>query len=150
MATSDEELDQLLDDPAFSTLLNHSSWSLIEPMNKSDKHALLQQLILKEVIIHHEVNLKALSVGVYRFWDCVIFWSFTHNLFSLCSLLGLKLRSFQHNSSEMQSHQLVQLTAQTKQQFIIISWPCSLFLKEYAACCIECTLHVFLLIRFCF
>lgn len=64
MATSDDELDQLLDDPAYSTLLNHSSWSLTDPVNRSNKHALLQQLILEEVIIRREVNLKAFRRGL--------------------------------------------------------------------------------------
>ena len=73
LATSDE-LDQLSDDCAFSTLLNHSSWRLIEHVNMGDKHALWQQMILEEVIIRRKVNLKAVCGGL--------------QVLGLCDLLG--------------------------------------------------------------
>ena len=81
LVTSDE-LDQLSDDRAFSTSLNHSSWRLIEHVNMGDKHALWQQLILEEVIIRREVNLKAFCGGL--------------QVLGLCDLLGRSPQLLQH------------------------------------------------------
>ena len=45
-------------------ILNQSRWSIIEAITKSNKDALLQQLILEEVIIRREANLKAFRRGL--------------------------------------------------------------------------------------
>ena len=65
-----------------STLLNRSSWRLIEHVNMGNKHALLQQLILEEVIICREVNLKAFCGGL--------------QVWGLCDLLGCSAQLLQH------------------------------------------------------
>lgn len=62
--TTEAELDGLLDNPEFSALVNLSSWSLYEPINMANRHALLQQLVFEEVIIRREGNLKALRRGL--------------------------------------------------------------------------------------
>ena len=45
-------------------ILNQSRWSIIEAITKSNKDALLQQLILEKVIIRREANLKAFRRGL--------------------------------------------------------------------------------------
>ena len=45
-------------------ILNQSRWSIIHAVTKSNKDALLQQLILEEVIIRQEANLKAFRRGL--------------------------------------------------------------------------------------
>ena len=45
-------------------ILNQSRWSIVEPITKSSKDALLQELVLEEVIIRRETNLKAFRRGL--------------------------------------------------------------------------------------
>ena len=45
-------------------ILNQSRWSVIQAITKSKKGALLQQLIMEEVIIRQEANLKAFRRGL--------------------------------------------------------------------------------------
>ena len=45
-------------------ILNQSRWSIIHAVTRSNKDALLQQLIMEEVIIRREANLKAFRRGL--------------------------------------------------------------------------------------
>ena len=45
-------------------ILNQSRWSIVHAVTKSNKDALLQQLIMEEVIIRREANLKAFRRGL--------------------------------------------------------------------------------------
>ena len=57
-------------------ILNNSRWSILGEINKSNKGALLQQLILEEVITRREENLKAFQRGlkVLGFADPIRNW----------------------------------------------------------------------------
>ena len=54
----------MLDKPSCMMILNQSRWSIIHAVTKSNKDALLQQLIIEEVIIRQEANLKAFRCGL--------------------------------------------------------------------------------------
>ena len=45
-------------------ILNNSRWSIIEAIDKTNKDAFLQQLIMEEVVIRREANLKAFRRGM--------------------------------------------------------------------------------------
>lgn len=63
-ATTEDEIDAILDKPSCMMILNHSSWSILEAITKANKDVMLQQLILEEVIIRREANLKAFRRGM--------------------------------------------------------------------------------------
>ena len=63
-ATTEDEIDAILDKPPCMMILNHSSWSILEAITKANKDVMLQQLILEEVIIRREAYLKAFRRGM--------------------------------------------------------------------------------------
>lgn len=57
-------MDELLDKPSSIMILNNSRWSVVEAIDKSNKDALLQQLIFEEVIVRREANIRAFKHGM--------------------------------------------------------------------------------------
>lgn len=53
-----------MDAPASLSILNRSAWSVVEPVTTVNKSSLLQHLILEEVIIRREENLRAFVRGL--------------------------------------------------------------------------------------
>ena len=54
----------LPDKPSLVMILNNSRWSAVQAIDKTNKDAFLQQLILEEVIVRCEANLKAFLCGM--------------------------------------------------------------------------------------
>ncbi len=54
----------MLEIQSVMAIINHSRWSITESITKSNKSALLQQLIWEEVIIRREHNMKAFRRGM--------------------------------------------------------------------------------------
>ncbi len=63
-ALNEDQIDEILDKPANTYILNGCGWSLIEPITPSNKHHFLQHLMLDEVIVKRERNLKAFVRGL--------------------------------------------------------------------------------------
>ncbi len=63
-ANTDDEIDTIVDKPSTMMIINRSRWRAIEPINKSNKGALLQQLILEEVFIRREAYILAFKRGM--------------------------------------------------------------------------------------
>ena len=63
-ASSEDEIDQLIDQPANCYILNACGWSLTEPIVPSNKLQFLQQLMVDEVLNKRERNLKAFMCGL--------------------------------------------------------------------------------------
>ena len=61
---TEDEIDALLDKPSSVMILNNSRWSAVQAIDKTNKDAFLQQLILEEVIVRREANLKAFLCGM--------------------------------------------------------------------------------------
>lgn len=57
-------MDELLDKPSSIMILNNSRWSVVDAIDKTNKDALLQQLILEEVIVRREANIRAFKRGM--------------------------------------------------------------------------------------
>ena len=62
-AKTNEEIDCVIDEPASMFIVNQSSWSIVEPVNMTNKAALLQHLIWEEVILRRESNIHAFMKG---------------------------------------------------------------------------------------
>lgn len=63
-ASTKDEIDTLLDEPANMYILNHSGWSITEPVTMANKATLLQRLIWDEVILRREGNIQAFKRGL--------------------------------------------------------------------------------------
>jgi hypothetical protein len=63
-ATDQEHIDDLLDDATNMAIVNNSRWSIVGAVNRSNKDALLQQLIEEEVIFRREHNLQSFREGL--------------------------------------------------------------------------------------
>ena len=63
-AKTDDEIDALLDRPSSMSIWSNSRWSILATINKLNKDAFLQQLIIEEVIIRREANLQAFHHGM--------------------------------------------------------------------------------------
>lgn len=63
-ASTEDEIDCVLDKPTNSHLLNGCGWSIITPIDPSNKLQFLHHLLLDEVITKRERNLKAFILGL--------------------------------------------------------------------------------------
>ncbi len=63
-ATNTDEVDEIIDLPANSTIINASGWSSIEPVTHANRYRLIQNLIGEEVILKRERNMKAFFCGL--------------------------------------------------------------------------------------
>lgn len=63
-ACTKDEIDALVDLPANMSIINHSGWSITEPVTIANKAVLLQQLIWEEVILRREGNIRAFKRGL--------------------------------------------------------------------------------------
>lgn len=63
-APRDIELDALLDKPTSGSIINSSSWSVVEAVTMRNRSLLLQQLMHEEVIVRREGNLQAFQRGL--------------------------------------------------------------------------------------
>ena len=63
-AADEEKIDQLLDKPSYSFILNNCGWSITEPVVPSNRFRFLQHLVYDEVITKRENNLKAFFRGL--------------------------------------------------------------------------------------
>ena len=60
-------IDTVVDKPSTMMIINGSRWSSIEPITKSNKGALLQQLLLEEVVIRRQANMQAFSYAWHEY-----------------------------------------------------------------------------------
>ena len=63
-ASTQNEIDAVLDQPTFLSIVNQSSWGHVQAVTMSSKHSFLQLLIWDEVIQHRLVNIHALMKGL--------------------------------------------------------------------------------------
>ncbi len=63
-AKTDGDIDTLLDQPASMFIINHSGWSIVDPVTTGNKAVLLQHLIWDEVILRREGNIQAFKRGL--------------------------------------------------------------------------------------
>ena len=63
-ASTEDEIDQVFDGPGNLSILNNSKWGHTKAITVENKAALLQHLILEEVIVRWEDNLKAFILGL--------------------------------------------------------------------------------------
>ena len=63
-ANTNEEIDAVLENSSVMAIINRSRWSITEAITKSNKSALLQQLIWEEVVLRREENLRAFRRGM--------------------------------------------------------------------------------------
>ncbi len=61
---SNEEIDAVLENPSIMAIVNRSRWGITEMIRKSNKSALLQQLIWEEVVARREDNMMAFRRGI--------------------------------------------------------------------------------------
>lgn len=66
-AATNEEIDGLLEQDKYMTLVNASGWSVSTPINLSTKGALLQGLVWDEVVGKRERQVRAFRKGLDRF-----------------------------------------------------------------------------------
>lgn len=59
-----ERINDVLENSSIMAIVNHSRWSVTDAITKSNKLALLQQLIWEEVVHRREHNLKAFRKGL--------------------------------------------------------------------------------------
>lgn len=63
-ATTDEEIDSLLDLPSNTFIINASGWSITENVTIEKKYKLIQHLLIEEVITKRRKNLQAFCLGM--------------------------------------------------------------------------------------
>lgn len=63
-AKTDDDVDALVDKPANMSIINHSGWSITEPVTLTNKAGLLQHLIWEEVILRRDGNIQAFKRGL--------------------------------------------------------------------------------------
>ena len=63
-ASTEDDLDSVIDEPNSMSIINNSAWGITEPVTVLNKTRLLQQLILEEVIIKREHNMRAFLKGL--------------------------------------------------------------------------------------
>ena len=63
-ANSCDALDSVVDEPQNISILNSSSWNVVEAVTIENKASLVQRLIDEEVVIKRERNLKAFRKGL--------------------------------------------------------------------------------------
>lgn len=63
-ASTEDEIDVLLDVPAHSYILNNCGWKITEPITPVNKLHFLQHLIYNEIITQREANLKSFYSGL--------------------------------------------------------------------------------------
>ena len=63
-ATTDEEIDSLLDLPTNTFIINASGWSITESVTIEKKYKLIQHLLIDEVITKRRKNLQAFCLGM--------------------------------------------------------------------------------------
>ena len=64
-ADTEDSIYAAVDKPSTMMIINSSRWSVIESITKNNKDALLQQLILEEVVIRREANILAFQRGMH-------------------------------------------------------------------------------------
>ena len=72
-ASTEDEIDRLIDKPVNVGILNGCGWCITQPIVPANKLSFLQHLIQDEVITRREHNLKAFQCGL--------------NVLSVCDLL---------------------------------------------------------------
>ena len=82
-ASSDEDIDILLNEPNYMSLVDSSRWSTTASINMNTKGALIQVLIMDEVIGKRQIQMENLRKGLTKF----------SGFFSLCQKYPEKCKS---------------------------------------------------------
>ena len=68
-ASTEDEVDDILDNPSYAYILKSCGWCITKPITLSNKMQFLQHLVQDEVIAKRERNMKAFVCGL----DCLEF-----------------------------------------------------------------------------
>ena len=64
VATTDDQIDTLVDLPSNTFIINASGWSITENITVEKKYTLIQHLLIDEVITKRRKNLQAFCLGL--------------------------------------------------------------------------------------